>query len=54
MQTPAGYAMNDVGQFVVADWSAIIFNPSFPYRLVHMLLGAFGGGLLQAGLSVKF
>ncbi len=41
MQTPAGYAMNDVGQFVVADWSAVIFNPSFPYRLVHMLLGAY-------------
>ncbi|WP_244277901.1 cytochrome ubiquinol oxidase subunit I, partial [Pseudovibrio sp. W74] len=33
MQTPAGYAMNDVGQFVPADWWAIIFNPSFPYRL---------------------
>lgn len=41
MQTPAGYAMNDVGQFVVADWWAVIFNPSFPYRLVHMLLGAY-------------
>jgi cytochrome d ubiquinol oxidase subunit I len=41
MQTPAGYAMNDVGQFVVADWWAVIFNPSFPYRLVHMLLAAY-------------
>ena len=41
MQTPAGYAINDVGQFVVADWWAVIFNPSFPYRLVHMLLGAY-------------
>jgi len=41
MQTPAGYAINDVGQFVPADWIAIIFNPSFPYRLVHMLLAAY-------------
>jgi cytochrome d ubiquinol oxidase subunit I len=41
MQTPAGYAFNEVGQFVPADWLAIIFNPSFPYRLVHMLLAAY-------------
>lgn len=34
MQTPADYAMNDVGQFVVTDWWAVIFNPSLPYRLV--------------------
>ncbi|MGI9301877.1 MAG: cytochrome ubiquinol oxidase subunit I [Gammaproteobacteria bacterium] len=41
MQTPAGYAVNDVGQFVPADWWAVIFNPSFPYRLVHMVLAAY-------------
>jgi cytochrome d ubiquinol oxidase subunit I len=41
MQTPAGFAMNDVGQFVVTDWWAVIFNPSFPYRLVHMVLAAY-------------
>ena len=41
MQTPAGYAINDVGQFVPDDWWAIIFNPSFPYRLVHMVLAAY-------------
>ena len=41
MQTPAGYAINEVGQFVVADWWAVIFNPSFPYRLVHMVLAAY-------------
>ncbi len=41
MQTPAGYAMNAAGQFVPADWSAVIFNPSFPYRLVHMVLAAY-------------
>jgi cytochrome bd ubiquinol oxidase subunit I len=41
MQTPAGYAVNDVGQFVPTDWWAVIFNPSFPYRLVHMVLAAY-------------
>ena len=30
MQTPAGYAINDVGQFVPADWWAAIFNPFLP------------------------
>src|SRR3569623_1111257 len=41
MQTPAGYAINSVGQFVPADWWEVIFNPSFPYRLVHMVLAAY-------------
>ena len=41
MQTPAGYAVNAQGQFVPADWFKAIFNPSFPYRLVHMVLAAY-------------
>jgi cytochrome d ubiquinol oxidase subunit I len=41
MQTPAGHATNAAGQFVPLDWFAIIFNPSFPYRLVHMTLAAY-------------
>ncbi|MDT8398354.1 MAG: cytochrome ubiquinol oxidase subunit I [Pseudomonadales bacterium] len=41
MQTPAGYAINAVGQFVPEDWWAIVFNPSFPYRLVHMVMAAY-------------
>lgn len=41
MQTPAGYVMNEQGQFIAADWWAVIFNPSFPYRLVHMTLAAY-------------
>ncbi len=40
MHTPAGYAMVD-GRFVPDDWLEVIFNPSFPYRLVHMVLAAF-------------
>ncbi|MEH6629180.1 MAG: cytochrome ubiquinol oxidase subunit I [Halopseudomonas aestusnigri] len=41
MQTPAGYGINDVGQFIPVDWFAAVFNPSFPYRLVHMVLAAY-------------
>ncbi|MEM7444739.1 MAG: cytochrome ubiquinol oxidase subunit I [Pseudomonadota bacterium] len=41
MQTPAGFEINDVGQFVPVDWLEVIFNPSFPYRLVHMVLAAY-------------
>jgi cytochrome d ubiquinol oxidase subunit I len=41
MQTPAGHGMNADGQFIPLDWWAVIFNPSFPYRLVHMVLAAY-------------
>ncbi len=42
MHTPAGYEIAANGQFVPGpSWWAIIFNPSFPYRLVHTVLGAF-------------
>lgn len=41
MQTPAGFNINEVGQFVPENWLEIIFNPSFPYRLVHMVLAAY-------------
>ena len=34
MQTPQGYKIVD-GRFVPVDWMAIIFTPSFPYRLLH-------------------
>jgi cytochrome d ubiquinol oxidase subunit I len=40
MQTPQGHEIVD-GMFVPVDWLAIIFNPSFPYRLAHMVLAAF-------------
>jgi cytochrome d ubiquinol oxidase subunit I len=42
MHTPTGWAMNDQGQFVPAgSWLDIVFNPSFPYRLVHTVLAAY-------------
>jgi cytochrome d ubiquinol oxidase subunit I len=36
MQTPAGYELID-GKFYAADWMEIIFNPSFSYRLAHVV-----------------
>jgi cytochrome d ubiquinol oxidase subunit I len=52
MHTPAGYAIGADGRFIAQDWWAIIFNPSFPYRLAHMTLAAFlGTATLLAGVS---
>ncbi|MES2978621.1 MAG: cytochrome ubiquinol oxidase subunit I [Pseudomonadota bacterium] len=45
MHTPAGFEMID-GQAHVTSWLEVIFNPSFPYRLTHMLLAS--------GLTVSF
>ncbi len=42
MQTPFGYEIGANGQFLPGpSWTAIIFNPSFPYRLVHTVLAAY-------------
>ena len=41
MQTPQGHVIDAAGVFQPASWWAIIFNPSFPYRLAHMVLAAF-------------
>lgn len=50
MQTPAGYEIVN-GEFFARDWWAIIFNPSFPYRLAHKLLAsALTASFLIAGL----
>ena len=39
MQTPAGYEIID-GVYHVKSWVEVIFNPSFPYRLTHVLLAS--------------
>ena len=42
MQTPVGFEMGANGQFLPGpSWWTIVFNPSFPYRLVHTVLAAF-------------
>ncbi len=37
MQTPQGHVLGADGVFQVADWWQVIFNPSFPHRLAHMV-----------------
>ncbi len=42
MHTPTGFEMGANGQFLPGDsWAAIVFNPSFPYRLVHTVIAAY-------------
>lgn len=48
MQTPAGFVVEH-GRAVPLDWVAIVFNPSFPYRLVHMVLAAYLSTALFVG-----
>jgi cytochrome d ubiquinol oxidase subunit I len=53
MQTPQGYAIAE-GRMVPVDWLRIIFNPSFPYRLVHMSIAAFLSTALFVGGSAAW
>ena len=51
MQTPAGYEIID-GVYHVKSWVEVVFNPSFPYRLTHVLLAsALTCAFLLTGLS---
>jgi len=51
MQTPTGHELAQ-GEIVAASWLAVIFNPSFPYRLIHMLLASgITASFVVAGLS---
>lgn len=51
MHTPAGYELRD-GVVHATDWAAIIFNPSMPYRVVHMLIASgLTVAFLMAGIS---
>ena len=50
MHTPQGFAIVD-GRVVPTDWLAVIFNPSFPYRLVHMVIAAYLATALFVGAA---
>ena len=51
MHTPAGFEMIN-GQAHVTSWFDVIFNPSFPYRMTHMMLASgLTGSFLLAGIS---
>jgi cytochrome d ubiquinol oxidase subunit I len=53
MQTPQGFEVID-GRAVPVDWLAVIFNPSFPYRLAHMVVAAFLATALVVGASAAW
>ncbi|MHB8528744.1 MAG: cytochrome ubiquinol oxidase subunit I [Caulobacteraceae bacterium] len=51
MQTPAGYRLVG-GRFFPVDWTKIVFNPSFPYRLAHTLVGFYiTAGFVVVGVA---
>ena len=51
MQTPQGYEMID-GVAYVTSWMEVIFNPSMPYRVTHMLLASgLTAAFFVAGIS---
>ena len=53
MQTPQGYDIVG-GRIIPVDWFAVIFNPSFPYRLVHMSIAAFLATALIVGAGAAW
>ncbi|WP_034946600.1 cytochrome ubiquinol oxidase subunit I [Erwinia oleae] len=53
MQTPQGFAIEN-GIVVPVDWFKIVFNPSFPYRLLHMSTAAFLASAFFVGASAAW
>lgn len=53
MHTPQGHEIID-GRVVPVDWFRVIFNPSFPYRLTHMVVAAFLATALMVGASAAW
>jgi cytochrome d ubiquinol oxidase subunit I len=54
MQTPDGVTMEN-GRLIVTDWWRVVFNPSWPVRLPHMLLAAYlSAAFLVSGVSAWY
>ncbi|VVQ33898.1 Cytochrome bd ubiquinol oxidase subunit 1 [Pseudomonas fluorescens] len=53
MQTPQGFEIVD-GRVMPLDWLAIVFNPSFPFRLAHMAIAAFVATAFFVGSSAAW
>jgi cytochrome bd ubiquinol oxidase subunit I len=55
MQTPQGAVLGHDGIFHVTSWMAVIFNPSFPYRFLHMVNASLVSSIfVVAGISAVF
>lgn len=53
MQTPQGHEIID-GRVIPVDWFAVVFNPSFPFRLAHMSIAAFVATAFFVGASAAW
>ncbi|WPC04443.1 cytochrome ubiquinol oxidase subunit I [Pseudomonas benzenivorans] len=53
MHTPQGFEIVD-GRVIPVDWLAVVFNPSFPYRLAHMATAAFLATAFFVGASAAW
>lgn len=52
MQTPVAFTTTPDGRFVATDFWGVVFNPSMPYRLAHMLTASFiTGGFVVTGVA---
>lgn len=51
MQTPSGYGHAADGSLIAVDWWKVVFSPSFPTRLVHMVLAAYLTTALVVGAA---
>jgi cytochrome d ubiquinol oxidase subunit I len=54
MQDPAGFTIGADGRLLASDWQRVIFSPSFPDRLAHMVLAAFLVTALVVGAASAF
>ena len=54
MQVPSGYRLLADGRFVASDWWRVIFSPTFPERLAHMVLAAYLTTALVVGAASAF
>ncbi|HEY3947534.1 cytochrome ubiquinol oxidase subunit I [Phenylobacterium sp.] len=54
MQDPSGYVRLADGSLRAADWGAVIFSPTFPLRLAHMVLAAYLTTALAVGAASAF
>ncbi|MBA3812072.1 MAG: cytochrome ubiquinol oxidase subunit I [Caulobacteraceae bacterium] len=54
MQVPAGYVVGPGGKLMASDWLAAIISPTFPERLVHMVLAAYLATALTVGAACAY
>ncbi len=52
MQTPTAFTISPDGRFVATSFWGVVFNPSMPFRLAHMITASFvTGSFVVAGVS---